>query len=431
MRFCYASAQGPTRGPKALGPQEGSPMNEAGMTRYDMVVIGAGAAGMMCAAEAAKGGRSVLVVEHKDKPGEKIRISGGGRCNFTNLYANDGLKSGKGAYLSANPRFCISALTRFTPQDFIALVERHDIAWHEKTLGQLFCDGSAQAIINMLLAEMGAGGVRLATGTTVEAVTRSDAGFSLTLSSGRIDCDALVVASGGKSIPKMGATGLAYEIARQFGVPVTETRPALVPLTFEPTLLETTGALSGVAVDARVKHGRTTFDEAVLFTHRGLSGPAILQISSYWREGDAITLDMAPGVDVFDVLRKARAETPKQAVQTALATFLPKRLAQARTGEADGPLGALSDKRLRAIAASINAWTVKPVGSEGFRTAEVTLGGVDTRALDSRTMETKAVPGLYFIGEAVDVTGWLGGYNFQWAWASGVAAGAAAVQSAG
>lgn len=396
------------------------------MTRYDVVVIGAGAAGMMCAVEAGRQGRRVLVIEHAAKPGEKIRISGGGRCNFTNLYANDGITQGSGGYLSQNPRFPVSALKRYTPQDFIAKIEAHGIAWHEKALGQLFCDGPATQIVDMFLAEMRQAGVTLRLSTTARDIERGGDGFTLLANDEPITCAALVVATGGKSIPKMGATGFAYEVARKFAVPLIETRPALVPLTFEPGLLEQTKALSGVSVEARVSCGKRHFDEAVLFTHRGLSGPAILQISSYWREGEAITLDMAPGVDAFETLRTARGQSGKQAVQTALAEILPKRLAQtiAARHAPDAPLGTLSDKHLRTIAAAVNAWTVKPVGTEGFRTAEVTLGGVDTKALDGKTMEVKAAPGLHFIGEAVDVTGWLGGYNFQWAWASGMACGA-------
>ncbi len=402
------------------------------MKRYDVAIIGAGAAGMMCAVEAARRGRRVLVIEHAKKPGEKIRISGGGRCNFTNLYANDGITQGTGRYLSENPRFCVSALKRYTPQDFIAKIEAHGIAWHEKTLGQLFCDGPATQIVDMFVNEMREAGVELRLSTTARDIERTaDAaagGFTLMAGDERIACSSLVIATGGKSIPKMGATGFAFEVAKKFGLPIIEPRPALVPLTFEPGFLEQTKALSGVAIDARVSCGKRHFDEAALFTHRGLSGPAILQISSYWREGEAITLDMAPGTDVFEHLRAARAQSGKQAVQTALATILPKSLAQAIAARkaANAQLGALSDKALRDIANAVNTWTVKPVGTEGYRTAEVTLGGVDTRALDGKTMEARDVPGLHFIGEAVDVTGWLGGYNFQWAWASGVACGAEA-----
>ncbi|WP_321339106.1 NAD(P)/FAD-dependent oxidoreductase [Breoghania sp.] len=399
------------------------------MKRYDVVIIGAGAAGMMCAVEAGRRGRQVLVIEHGKKPGEKIRISGGGRCNFTNLYANDDITQGRGGYLSANPRFCVSALKRYTPQDFIEKIERRGISWHEKTLGQLFCDGPATQIVDMFLAEMREAGVELRLSTTARDIERAPNlkgdGFTLMAGEERIACASLVIATGGKSIPKMGATGFAYEVAQKFAIPLIEPRPALVPLTFEAGLLEETKALSGVAIDARVTCGKRNFDEAVLFTHRGLSGPAILQISSYWREGDALRIDMAPGTDVFEALRSARSQSGKQAVQTALATILPKSLAQAIAAReaANAQLGALSDKALRRIANAVNDWTVKPVGSEGYRTAEVTLGGVDTRALDGKTMEARDVPGLHFIGEAVDVTGWLGGYNFQWAWASGVACG--------
>jgi predicted Rossmann fold flavoprotein len=389
---------------------------------FDVVVIGAGAAGMMCAIEAGRRGRRVLVVDHAKAPGEKIRISGGGRCNFTNIH------TAPANFLSQNPSFCISALRRYRPADFIALVERHGIAWHEKTLGQLFCDDSARQIIDMLLAEMKAVGAQLRLGTAVDRLEKTDAGFRLAVGGASLEAQSVVVATGGKSIPKMGATGYAYDVARQFGVAVTQTRPALVPLTFEVGLLERLKPLAGVAVDARVSRGKTRFEEAMLFTHRGLSGPAILQVSSYWREGEEIEVDMAPGVDVFEDLRRARTEHGKQAVATVLGRHVPHRLAHLiADGEgAAGNVADASDKLLRRIATAVNGWRVKPVGSEGYRTAEVTLGGVDTRDLDSRTMAAKAVPGLYFIGEGVDVTGWLGGYNFQWAWASGWCAGQAA-----
>ena len=386
-----------------------------------MVVIGAGAAGMMCAAEAGRRGRSVLVLDRADAPGEKIRISGGGRCNFTNLHA------APRNYLSQNPSFCISALRRYTQHDFIGLVERYGIAYHEKTLGQLFCDGSSRQIVDLLLAEMKRHGAVLRLGTAVEETVRDEEGFHLRLTNGAVRCRSLVVASGGKSIPKMGATGFGYDLARQFDIPVTETRPALVPLTLEPGLLQRLKPLAGVSVDAVVSCGKTQFSEAMLFTHRGLSGPAILQISSYWREGDEIVVAMLPGTNLFEELRAARAQNGRQALQTALSPFLPKRLAQliAESERVSGNLADLSDKVLRRIDEAVNRWRFKPAGSEGYRTAEVTLGGVDTRALDSRTMEAKAVPGLYFIGEVVDVTGWLGGYNFQWAWSSGWCAGQA------
>ncbi|HEX2560103.1 NAD(P)/FAD-dependent oxidoreductase, partial [Phenylobacterium sp.] len=360
---------------------------------FDVVVVGAGAAGMMCAIEAGKRGRRVLVLDHAKAPGEKIRISGGGRCNFTNVHA------GPKNFLSANPRFAISALSRYRPADFIALVDRYGIAWHEKTLGQLFCDGSSRQIIDMLLAEMAAAGAELRLQAPMDRLEREGEGFRLFAGGAEIACSSLVIATGGKSIPKMGATGFGYQVAERFGLEVTETRPGLVPLTFEAGLLSRLAPLAGVAVDVRVGCGKTRFEEAMLFTHRGLSGPAILQISSYWREGEAIEVDMAPGVDLFEALRQARAAQGRQAVQTVLAQHLPRRLAQliAETHGASGNLADAGDKKLRAVAEAVNAWTVKPVGSEGYRTAEVTLGGVDTAELDSRTMAAKRVPGLYFI----------------------------------
>lgn len=388
---------------------------------YDAIIIGAGGAGLFCAMVAAKRGRRVLVLDHAKKPGEKIRISGGGRCNFTNLHTSPT------NFLSDNPRFCISALKRFTQHDFIALVKRHNIAWHEKTLGQLFCDGSSQQIIDMLLTECAKGGVRVELQTEVRHVAKAAEGFSVKTSKGRFEAPSLVVATGGKSIPKMGATGFAYEVARQFGLNIVPPRPALVPFTFAPELLAMTSGLAGVAVDAVVSHGKTRFAEALLFTHRGISGPAILQISSYWRDGDEIEIDMVPGRDMLAELKLLRKETPKQEIVTALARLLPRRLAEniaARAG-VEGRLADLADKRLAAVAALVNHWRVKPQGTEGFRTAEVTAGGVDTRCLSSQTMEARDVPGLYFIGEAVDVTGHLGGFNFQWAWSSGFAAGSA------
>ncbi|MEQ8266784.1 MAG: NAD(P)/FAD-dependent oxidoreductase [Parvibaculum sp.] len=389
-------------------------------SHHDVVIIGAGGAGLFCAIHAGRRGRRVLVIDHAKKPGEKIRISGGGRCNFTNLHTSP--KN----FLSENPAFCISALKRYTQRDFIALVEARGIAWHEKTLGQLFCDGSSQQIIDMLLDECARAGVAIELGTTVGKIEkREEGGFALETSAGPRTCASLVLATGGKSIPKMGATGFAYDIAKQFGLRIVPPRPALVPFTFGPDMLGQFAGLAGVAVDAVVAHGRTRFAEALLFTHRGLSGPAILQISSYWREGDDILIDLAPGHDVLSELKAARAATPKQEIATALAHLLPKRLADniaARAG-LEGRLADLSDKRLAAAAGLVNRWQVKPQGTEGFRTAEVTAGGVDTRGLSSKTMEANAVPGLYIIGEALDVTGHLGGFNFQWAWSSGFAAG--------
>ena len=391
------------------------------MEMFDVVVIGAGAAGLMCAIEAGKRGRRVLVLDHAKAPGEKIRISGGGRCNFTNT------RTAPAAFLSQNPRFCISALSRYTPADFIALVDRHGIAWHEKTLGQLFCDDSAKQIVDMLVGALRDAGGVLRLGTDVSSIEKAADGFSLMAGSQAIGCQSLVIATGGKSIPKMGATGFAYDIARQFGLAVTPTRPALVALTIEVGQLARLAPLAGVAADVRVRCGKTAFDEAMLFTHRGLSGPAILQISSYWREGEAIEVDFAPGVELFEMLRQARGLNGRQAAATVLAEQMPRRLAQflAEAAGATGALADTSDKTLRVLAETAKAWRIKPVGSEGYRTAEVTLGGIDTGGLDQRTMAARAVPGLYFIGEAVDVTGWLGGYNFQWAWASGWCAGQA------
>ncbi|KQV34016.1 hypothetical protein ASE23_03375 [Rhizobium sp. Root73] len=391
--------------------------------QFDVVIIGAGAAGMMAAIEAGKRGRRVIVLDHAKAPGEKIRISGGGRCNFTNIHASP--KN----FLSANPHFCKSALARYTPHDFISLVDRYNIAWHEKTLGQLFCDDTAKDIIRMLLTEMKEASAVLRLGAEIRTIDKAVSGFRIVTADGAIDCSSLIVASGGKSIPKMGATGFAYRIAEQFGLPLVETRPGLVPLTLDPVQLESLSALAGVAVDAQARCGKTMFEEALLITHRGLSGPAILQISSYWREGGDIRLNLLPHVDIAAVLKAARKENGRQALQTALAEPLPKRLAQffaEAAGLSNRPLADLSDKAIDAFCLTIKDWAITPAGSEGYRTAEVTLGGVDTRVLDSRTMRARDVPGLYFIGECVDVTGWLGGYNFQWAWASGFSAGQAA-----
>ncbi|MCJ8149465.1 NAD(P)/FAD-dependent oxidoreductase [Shinella sedimenti] len=387
--------------------------------RRDVVIIGAGAAGMMCAIEAGRRGRRVLVLDHAKAPGEKIRISGGGRCNFTNIHA------GPKNFLSANPHFAKSALARYTPRDFLDLVERHRIAWHEKTLGQLFCDNSAKDIIAMLLAEMKAAGVELRLSTAIGDIDHDGTSFRISTEQGAIEAASLVVATGGKSIPKMGATGFAYRIAEQFGLPVIETRAGLVPLMLDPATLAAHEGLPGIAVDVAARHGKTAFWEAALFTHRGLSGPAILQISSYWREGEEIGLHIRPDLDFAAIIAAARRQNGRQAVQTVLAEHIPKKLAQLVVTDLgiDGPLAELSGKRIDALVQRLRDWRFRPPASEGYRTAEVTLGGVDTAALDSRSMAAKAVPGLYFIGEAVDVTGWLGGYNFQWAWASGHAAG--------
>ena len=336
--------------------------------------------------------------------------------------------AGRERFLSQNPRFALSALSRYTPEMFIEKVKKYGIAFHEKTLGQLFCDGPATQIVSMLTSELRQAGATIWTGRSVGTLEKTADGFDVMIGDGRVTTSSLVVATGGKSIPKMGATGLAYELARQFGLGVTDTRPALVPLTFEPGALEKLKPLAGVSTNAVVSHGKTSFEEALLFTHRGLSGPAILQISSYWREGDAITVNLLPGQDALAVLQAGRKATPRLHIQTVLGDHLPKRLAQL-VGEAidmPGMIGDFSDKKLTAAAEHVSRWSLKPVGSEGYRTAEVTLGGIDTKGLDAKTMMARDVPGLFFVGEAVDVTGWLGGYNFQWAWASGFVAGQAA-----
>ncbi len=382
--------------------------------------MGAGAAGMICAAEAARRGRRVLILDHARAPGEKIRISGGGRCNFTNL------SIAPERFLSANPRFALSALSRFTPADFIARVDRAGITWHEKTLGQLFCDQSARQIITMLTDDMAAGGVTVQLGSAVRSV-RKAALFEVVTDQGMYRAESLVVATGGKSIPKMGASGLGYQIAESFGLTLVPTRPGLVPLTFAEQDLRDAQHLAGVSLRARVGHGRTGFTEGLLFTHRGLSGPSILQISSYWREGDALSVDLAEGQDVLAGLKAARGVSGRQSLSKALARHLPEKLAATilQRIAVTGTLADQSNATLELVAGAVQRWQVRPVGSEGYRTAEVTLGGVDTGALDARTMQARAVPGLYFIGEVVDVTGWLGGYNFQWAWSSGWAAGQA------
>ncbi len=399
------------------------------MTSYDVIILGAGAAGLMAAIEAGKRGRSVLLLDHAKAAGEKIRISGGGRCNFTNLH------TAPANFLSQNARFCVSALKRYTQRDFIDLVERHAIAYHEKTLGQLFCDGSSKEIVGLLLDECNRAGVTLWTRAKVGRIERLEEGFSLAVERGegrdRFTCASLVIATGGPSIPKMGATGFGYDLAQRFGLKVVPPTPALVPLTFDETTLGKLKHLAGVSLDAEVSCGKTRFAEALLFTHRGLSGPAILQISSYWQAGQEISIDLLPQRDAFALLKQARSERPKQELKSTLSELLPRRLAlhiaegleQSEAAGAFGRMADLSDKKLRRVAAALKDWRVLPKGTEGFRTAEVTLGGVDTDELSSKTFEAKSVPGLYFIGEVVDVTGHLGGYNFQWAWASGYAAG--------
>jgi len=386
---------------------------------YDVIILGAGAAGLMCAAVAGRRGHQVLLLEQARNPGEKIRISGGGRCNFTNLHTSPA------NFLSDNPRFCHSALSGYTQRDFMTLVETYGIAYHEKTRGQLFCDGSSRQIIDMLLEECRKARAQLRLAARISAVSKGEDGFVVVSDQGEFRCRSLVVATGGPSIPKMGSSGFGYKIAEQFGLKIVTPRPALVPLTFDTALLAKFGDLSGVSVDAAVGCGKIFFDEALLFTHRGLSGPAILQISSYWREGHDIVIDLAPGVDVLAGLKRLRGDHPRQEMATVLTDLLPKRLARTIADTVGGPerIADFSDRHLASVAAAVKQWRVRPNGTEGYRTAEVTLGGVDTSGLSSKTFESRSVPGLYFIGEVVDVTGHLGGFNFQWAWSSGYAAG--------
>jgi predicted Rossmann fold flavoprotein len=397
---------------------------------FDVAVLGAGAAGLFFAAEAGRRGSRVIVLDHAEKIGEKIRISGGGRCNFTNLGARPE------HFLSQNPKFCISALSRYTPADFVTHVEKAGIAYHEKALGQLFCDGSAQDIIDMLLGDCAAAGVKIRKGVSVGDVVKTADGFELTASTGPVRARNVVVATGGKSIPKIGASGFGYDLATRFGLDIVDPRPALVPLTFEGAIKTMARDLAGVSVEASVtadpqspvlrgkKARPAAFRDGFLFTHRGLSGPSILQISSYWREGGDVVIDFAPRTDVGSYLIEKKKQGGRAEVGTVLAELLPKRLVQALRSQQnwEGRLADWSDRKLEELGRSVHAWRVTPSGSEGYRTAEVTLGGVSTADLDSRTMEAKSVPGLYFIGEVVDVTGWLGGYNFQWAWSSAFAA---------
>ena len=389
------------------------------MTKHDVIILGAGAAGLMCAIRAGQRGRRVLLLDHGPAVGAKILISGGGRCNFTNT------GTVPERFLSDNPHFCRSALSRFKPADFVAMVRKHGIAFHEKTLGQLFCDGSAREIVAMLLAECTTVGVDVRVGHRVVDVGHSD-GFTVETDRGVFSADSLVLATGGLSITKMGATGFTYDVAAKFGLRLTETRPGLVPLAFDGALLELMRPLSGVSLESSVSLGRRVFREAVLFTHRWLSGPAVLQISSYWRDGPVV-LDLMPGVDAMAFLLGRKGARPKAGLGSILAEVLPARLAAALAVSVDGQrIADLPDRVLAGVAAQLSGWTVIPSGTEGYAKAEVTCGGVDTRDLSSRTMAANAVPGLFVIGEAVDVTGWLGGYNFQWAWASGWCAGEAA-----
>ncbi|MBL4802540.1 MAG: NAD(P)/FAD-dependent oxidoreductase [Emcibacter sp.] len=389
------------------------------MTDFDVIIIGAGAAGLMCAIEAGKRGRRVLVMESAETIAGKIRISGGGRCNFTNK------NTGAANFLSENPRFCLSALKRYRPQNFIKLVEKYDIAYHEKKLGQLFCDGKSHQIIDMLLKECEIAGVIVRTSQTVEDVEKQDDGYRLLTAYETLTCQALVIASGGKSIPKMGATGFGYDLARQFDHTIIKPEPALVPFTFQNLQLEKLKSLAGVSTDAVVSLGKKSFAEAILFTHRGLSGPAILQISTYWKTGDEVCINMSPNRDMMEFLKEQRVSQPKQEIHNVLTQRFARRLAQFICDEVgvDGRLADLSNKKLELVADLIHNWRIKPNGTEGFRTAEVTRGGIDTREISSKTFESNKAEGLYFIGEVLDVTGQLGGYNFQWAWASGHAAG--------
>lgn len=387
------------------------------MQQFDVIIIGAGAAGLMCAGEVCKRGRRVLMIDHAKKIGEKIRISGGGRANFTNLHASPA------NFLSNNPYFCISALKRYTQFDFIDLVEKYKIDYHERSHGQLFCKGSAQQITQMLLSE--ARGAKIQTETSVKNITKVNNIFYIETNKEKLSTSSLVVATGGPSIPKMGATGFGYDIAKQFGLNVIPPRAALVPLTLSINNLEKLDGLAGVSLLAIVNHGKVNFREGLVFTHKGLSGPAILQISSYWREGDNILINLLPEIDVFSLLKLEKNKGSKKEIRKIISTLLPNRLAQriVYLAGCDGNLAETPDKELKNLGNTINEWILEPSGTEGMRTAEVTIGGVDTKNLSSRTMEANNVTGLYFIGEAVDVTGHLGGFNFQWAWSSGYACG--------
>ncbi|WP_135080377.1 NAD(P)/FAD-dependent oxidoreductase [Terasakiella sp. SH-1] len=387
--------------------------------KTDVLIIGAGAAGMMCAAQSAQRGRHTQVIDHSKKLAEKIRISGGGRCNFTNMDIQP--KN----YLSENPHFCKSALKRYTNWDFISLISDYNITYHERDHGQLFCDDSAQQIIDMLQTECHKAGAEIRLNTKVEGVSKTEDGFLVMTDSDEIECAHLVIATGGLSIPKIGATNFGLKLAETMGLNVIHPRPALVPFTFDQETRDKLSGFQGIALEATVKVGKTEFREALLFTHKGISGPSVLQISSYWTPGQMVEINLAPDTDVFTLLKQTKLEQPKQGAQKVLSQILPKRLAQRLVEQSAcaGNLADLSDKKLQTLATSINAWQLLPSGTEGYRTAEVMRGGVDTNELSSKTFESKKVPGLYFIGEVVDVTGHLGGYNFQWAWASGWCAG--------
>jgi len=387
--------------------------------KYDVIIIGAGAAGLMSAIEAGKRGRKVLIVDHSRKIGEKIRISGGGRCNFTNTNTHSS------KFISKNPNFAISALSQYTQNDFIDLIKKHKIEFHEKKLGQLFCDGSAQQIIDMLLSECEMAKVTLRKGVVVENVDKQGDQYLIDANSEKYSCDSLVIATGGLSIPKIGASKFGYEVAKKFNLNIIETLPALVPLTFNEKILMMCRELSGLSLEAIVSFNKTIFEEGMLFTHRGLSGPSILQISSYWKLGNNIKINLSPNLDVFKLLEDRKNSNPKQDINTVIVEILPKRLAHmiCKENNVSGNISELSNKVLKELSDAINAWVINPIGSEGYRTAEVTLGGIDTDEISSKTMMSVKHPGLFFIGEVVDVTGHLGGYNFQWAWSSGYVAG--------
>jgi len=387
--------------------------------QFDVIVVGAGAAGMMSAIEAGKRGRKVLLVDHAKKIGEKIRISGGGRCNFTNIHTHPS------KFISNNPKFVISALKQYTQNNFIDLIKKHNIKFHEKKLGQLFCDESAQQIIDMLLLECETANVVLKKDTTIDDIDKQENKYFIIVGSDKYFCQSLIIATGGLSIPKIGASKFGYDIAQKFGLKVIETLPALVPLTFSEKILEICKELTGLSVEAVVSFKKTFFEEGMLFTHRGLSGPSILQISSYWKLGDNIKVNLSPKLDVDKFLNDRKISNPKQDISITVSEILPKRLAHIICNEnnVNGNICELSNKILTSLSNSINAWAINPTGTEGYRTAEVTLGGIDTEEISSKTMMSNKHPGLFFIGEVVDVTGHLGGYNFQWAWSSGYVAG--------
>jgi len=387
--------------------------------KYDVIIIGAGAAGMMCAIEAGKRGRKVLLIEHSKKIGEKIRISGGGRCNFTNLHTNPS------KFISNNPKFVKSALSQYTQNDFIDLIKKHEIKFHEKKLGQLFCDQGAQQIIDMLLLECEKANVTIKKEFIVDEVNKNDDQYTILSEESNFSSESLIIATGGLSVPKIGASAFGYDVAKKFDLDIIETLPALVPLTFNEKILEMCKELTGISVEAIVSFNKVLFQEGMLFTHRGLSGPSILQISSYWKLGDNIKINLFPKENVFKLLENKKNLNPKEEITNIIENILPRRLAQIICNEnkVSGNICEISNKILIQLSDSINAWVINPIGSEGYRTAEVTLGGVNTNELSSKTMMSNKHKGLFFIGEVVDVTGHLGGYNFQWAWSSGYVAG--------